>query len=445
MTYLQKLFDGEIMRIMSLEENFVDQNNIDYMITIRETVRVKLERILEIDQQLADQCEEDAEYTTAIEESMDYEIKTKTNFAPIDRFIAKHTVKISPSQISSPTVISQSTTFPPSNLGVKVKLPTLNIKKFSGEPAEYQSFIESFTEAVDKNSNIPPIQKLNYLMGFVTDEAESLLKGLRLSGDNYKKALELLKERFGNSQILKTVHMNKIIELESVESISDVKDLRKLYDSIETEIRNLESLDMKHNEYGPLLVPLLINKVPDELKLILSREKDFDLENILKSFKTELEAREKVSFTVTSKDEERNPTAASLHTGSEFKNTSTKPCVFCNRLGHKERNCYFIKNAYERKRVLQIEDRCFVCLKGGHNSNDCRSNFYCFSCKGRHHVSICCEQEENSEDKSELSDSETKEESTQDNNEESENITCLSHGWQFHFQNDAAPWQGGIT
>ncbi|XP_066929877.1 uncharacterized protein [Clytia hemisphaerica] len=461
MNYMDKFVNGEIKRIMSLEE--VDQNSLDYLKTINETLSVKLEKVLEIDQHLADQCEEDEDYTKSIEQSMEYEVKTKTKLTSINSFIARHYANSVAPQIESSPPISQSNPSFSSSTGVKVKLPTLNIKKFSGEPSEYQSFIESFTEAIDKNNSIPPIQKMNYLIGFVTGEAESLLKGLRLSGDNYKKALELLKERFGNSQILKTVHMNRIIELESVCDISEVKELRKLYDSVETEIRNLESLSMKHDEYGPLLVPLLINKVPNELKLILSREKEFDLENILKSFKNELEAREKVSLTMTSKENDKRSTASSLYTGSESKNIS-RNCVFCNRSGHKEQNCSFIKNANERKRILQIERRCFVCLKTGHSANNCKANFNCFSCKGRHHVSICFKQRDKgyrngryhrnnnnnkvkerdtkSEDKGKKRDTKTdsKGESTHNKeNDESDNITCLStHSCQVYLQTATA-------
>ena len=77
--------------------------------------------------------------------------------------------------------------------------------------------------------------------------------------------------------------MNKMIELESVTNVHDLKKLRKLYDSVETEIRNLESLNLKHAEYGPLLIPLLMNKLPNELKLILSREEEFDLKKHFKN------------------------------------------------------------------------------------------------------------------------------------------------------------------
>ena len=85
---------------------------------------------------------------------------------------------------------------------------------------------------------------MNYLMGYLTDEAANCLKGLRLSNDNYRKALDMLKDRFGNPQILISAHMNKILELEPVFSISDVKELRCLYDSVETQLRNLESMGL---------------------------------------------------------------------------------------------------------------------------------------------------------------------------------------------------------
>ena len=61
--------------------------------------------------------------------------------------------------------------------------------------------------------------------------------------------------------------MGKIIELESVSNVNDLKALRSLYDTVETQLRNLETFNMKNEEYGPLLIPLLMNKMPAELQL----------------------------------------------------------------------------------------------------------------------------------------------------------------------------------
>ena len=138
-----------------------------------------------------------------------------------------------------------------------------------------------------KNKNLAAVQKMGYLLSFHTGEAENCLKGLRINKDNYEKALSMLKERFGQPQILISHHITKILDLETVWSISDVKVLRNLYDSVETQLRNLDSLKMKPDEYGPM--PVIMSKIPDELKLsFLPREKDWTLVNILEKMKLEI-------------------------------------------------------------------------------------------------------------------------------------------------------------
>ena len=44
-----------------------------------------------------------------------------------------------------------------------VKLPTVNIKSFDGEPENWHTFIDSFGCAIDKNETLPDFQKMNYL------------------------------------------------------------------------------------------------------------------------------------------------------------------------------------------------------------------------------------------------------------------------------------------
>ena len=114
-----------------------------------------------------------------------------------------------------------------------------------------------------------------------------------------------------------------------------------------------------------MLIPVLMAKIPNEIKLVLSREKDWTLKNILKCFKKELEAREKVAF--SSKNNESSAeansgehlcTGSSLLTSSQQKNSFEKKCVFCFRQ-HKEQYCDLIKNERDRKNVLLKENRCF--------------------------------------------------------------------------------------
>ena len=45
------------------------------------------------------------------------------------------------------------------NLKASVELPNLNIKHFSVNPLEFQSFLDSFNVAIHENDNISPITK----------------------------------------------------------------------------------------------------------------------------------------------------------------------------------------------------------------------------------------------------------------------------------------------
>ena len=75
-----------------------------------------------------------------------------------------------------------------------MKLPKFELKKCNGDPANWRSFIESFEAAIDSNSQLSDIEKMNFLMNYVEGEAESTIKGLKLHGDNYRTAKNMLEE-----------------------------------------------------------------------------------------------------------------------------------------------------------------------------------------------------------------------------------------------------------
>ena len=79
-----------------------------------------------------------------------------------------------------------------SNEGVKVKLPKLELKSFSGNYEEWQSFWDTFESAVKRNTDISRIQKFTCLKSCVTGVAESAITGLPLTEDNYETAIVIL-------------------------------------------------------------------------------------------------------------------------------------------------------------------------------------------------------------------------------------------------------------
>ena len=51
-----------------------------------------------------------------------------------------------------------------------------------------------------------------------------------------------------------------------------MKALRKLYDHIEIKVRSLKSLGIDFAQYGTLLIPTVMTKVPEEIRLQITKK-----------------------------------------------------------------------------------------------------------------------------------------------------------------------------
>ena len=173
---------------------------------------------------------------------------------------------------------------------------------------------------------------MNYLVNLLVKEAATTISGLKLSNKNYKTALDLLHDRFGNPQMIITAHMNKLLNLDPVSRLSDVKGLRNLFDLTESQVRSLQALGLEAKNYGPLFIPVLLQKLPAELKLMISRQfgkEAWEVELILKAFKKELEAQEKVCGDHESTNKNRY-SGSSLHTTARYRSNNFS-CLFCSK------------------------------------------------------------------------------------------------------------------
>ena len=135
---------------------------------------------------------------------------------------------------------------------------------------------------------------MNYLRGYLSGEAAKAIAGLSLCNASYDKAVELLKQRFGRSQTLINFYMNALTKLPSI--TNNVKQLRSFYDSLENYIRGLEALGTETSSYGNLLIPIIMGKIPEEIRRIMLRSNhlvDSCLDQLRASLLNEIESREK--------------------------------------------------------------------------------------------------------------------------------------------------------
>ena len=96
--------------------------------------------------------------------------------------------------------------------------------------------------------------------------------------------------------------MELLLNLEAVTSQHNIKGLRRLYDTVETHVRSLKNLGVASESYGSLLTSVLLNKLPQELRLIISRrtsEDEWTLDTLMKEVCQEIEARERAQASST--------------------------------------------------------------------------------------------------------------------------------------------------
>ena len=110
------------------------------------------------------------------------------------------------------------------------RLPKLSLPTFSRDPLSWQTFWDSFQEAVhaDLNPTLSGAQKFNYLKGQLRRDAARAVTGFPLTDCYYKHSTEILQERFGQTHTIAKAHMQALVDLPSLDST--FTDLRSFYD-----------------------------------------------------------------------------------------------------------------------------------------------------------------------------------------------------------------------
>ena len=223
--------------------------------------------------------------------------------------------------------------------GIKLKLPKLQLPRFTGEVTEFQTFWDSFESAVHKNSELSTIDKFNYLKTVVEGPAADTIQGLTLTEVNYSAAIELLKERFGKKQQIISAHMEELLKLPSCTGDKPVQ-IRSVYDKVSVNVRGLQALGVETEQYGSLLIPVIMAKLPHNIRLQIARITKRDvwhMDELLQVIKEEVETRElsegvKISESRGLENPQRRvtilPTASALVVRDS--NPHRKPqCVYC--------------------------------------------------------------------------------------------------------------------
>ena len=287
--------------------------------------------------------------------------------------------------------------FTNTSASLKPKLPKLTLPRFKGLVTQWNTVWDSYESAIHANDNISRIDKFNYLKSLLEGPALRAIQGLTLSNANYDAAIDILKDRFGQPQQIVSAHMDEILKIQACNG-ERLSSLRYVYDKISVHVRGLASIGVSSEQYGSLLIPIIMSKLPNDIRLQIARKISKDvwkIDELLEIIKFE-KARELSEATKTSgnslhdKDNTKKynpPTASSLVTKTKDGDVKIQ-CVYCNGF-HYSASCNRFVNFKARKKILAENRRCFNCLRKGHQVRDWTSPRKCRFCSTKHHTSIC--------------------------------------------------------
>ena len=98
----------------------------------------------------------------------------------------------------------------------RVKLPRLEVRKFSGKLEEWQEFWDSFESAIHSNDSLSKVDKFSYLRGLLLEPARSAIAGFALTSANYEAVVQLLKKRFGKKTAIQRSLVNELLNTRPV-------------------------------------------------------------------------------------------------------------------------------------------------------------------------------------------------------------------------------------
>ncbi|XP_035226819.1 uncharacterized protein LOC118199128 [Stegodyphus dumicola] len=212
--------------------------------------------------------------------------------------------------------------------------------------------------------------------------AQKLIEGFPPSKENYAKAIELLKSRYGKEEFLIEFYVRELLPLGLLKE--ENIPISQLYDKLETQLRALESLGVTKEKYAAMLFPLVELAIPENIFKIWERHRvtkkastkiPYDcLCELLEFLKIEVEGEKRLKLRNDSFNDERKfpfngktkgnsrinsrnkdiPTAAAL-VSTENSRIKERVCIFCDRKSHNSQDCattadYSIK---ERNKVLK--------------------------------------------------------------------------------------------
>ena len=306
-----------------------------------------------------------------------------------------------PISVPHPIINSDSTVDKLCELFQMQSAPDINLDIFDGDPLEFNFFITSFQEVVEKKIR-DSVGRLQRLINFTSGDAKELIKSCVYDTvHGYENAKRLLKSRYGDPHRILSAYSKELKEWKFIRS-GDSVSLRKFYTFLmkcsNVEGNFINALDSIDN------LCTIVSKLPGNSrekwnrKALSLRTKQYrqpELKDMISFVEEELTLWSDPLFSKEALEQrkllsDKNPPSSGSSNNRTFRNFHTQvTCRLCE-LSHDIESCPLFKNKPIKDKInmLMRFRLCFGCFSKNHVVTNCKNIRICSICKKSHPTSL---------------------------------------------------------
>ena len=364
-------------RINAMQRYIAEECEIDHLKDKREQLKAAFADLEQCHQTYEENLDEDKD----LEDSEKYFNDVQNSYIACLKEVNQY---IDKKQVTNPKVSEVSTT----NTEIQyaaINLPKLEIEVFTGDPMRYHAFISTFEESVEKYCSDGGA-RLTRLLQYTDGKAKKAIRACAVTGgtEGYKKAREILQQRFGDKLIVSESIISNLRHGKSVYKGHDVQDLA---DDLQSCVITLKQTGQLSEIDTQKTIIDIISRLPRHIqnrwrKEAIEIRRDEGLyPNIEHLVQFVSEVADEVNDPVYGQHEETAKKSkyqsASQQNHATFV-TSRYSCPLCDQQ-HGVWACEKFKNISptERWSVAKEHRLCFRCLGSGHGGKRCRRARIC--------------------------------------------------------------------
>ncbi|XP_038106910.1 uncharacterized protein LOC119766434 [Culex quinquefasciatus] len=251
-----------------------------------------------------------------------------------------------------------------------VKLPQIDIPKFTGERKHWRSFKDLFECTIHNRTDLRDSVKMQYLFSYLDGEAKGKVDSFSINEDNYREAWDALVTFYDKKKYTVFALVREFVDQQQVTSSNGLKKLVATSDDV---VRQLKPLGREYESRDPWLIHLLLEKLDRETRSLWAQR----IINI------------------------ENPTFAAFLEFLQQRCDALETCLAFSKKPASDSTTQPLLRAFKamdvdgRRELVLSQKLCFNCLKPSHTTSKCPSKSTCHKpdCNQRHHTMLCYQQQ----------------------------------------------------